>query len=113
MQTTIRNWRSVPGIAPWFLVEAVLPGAALFLLVLWLSLEFLRGGFADIRQYAQVPAAPVGRFASTIRKAWWSCTCLAACACLASIRLCCKKEKARVTAGFFGELATVTASTRP
>lgn len=104
------------GIAPWFLTEALLPGAALFVLVAWLSLQFLRDGFADIRQHGQLPAGGTGRAAATMRKQWWSCTCATACACLSAVaagfRRCCRKEKARVTAGLFGELATFTASTR-
>ena len=115
--STNRVLRSVSGIAPWFLMETVLPGAALFVLIVWLSLQFMRDGFADARQHAYLPTAAAGVSASTMRKAWWSCTCRAACACAAGIvhglARCCRKEKARVTAGFFGELATVIASTRP
>ena len=105
-------------VAPWFLLEALVPDAALFVMVAWLSLQFLRDGFADTRQHVYEPAAALGTSAATMQKRWWSCTCAltAAGACVTAVarglRQCCRKEKARVTAGFFGELATVIASTR-
>lgn len=87
-----RGWRH---IAPWFVVEALLPGAALFALLLWLSQRFVREGFDQVRQHAFAPT--VGMFSPTasVQRDWWSCTCDGACACLSTIanalRRCCGK----------------------
>ena len=84
-------WRLLGGVAPWFLMEALLPGAARFALVLWLSQRFVRQGLRDVRQHA---FAAVGQWTATsvVRRNWWSCNCVA-CACagavLRGLRRCC------------------------
>jgi hypothetical protein len=95
MMETAMTWgREVRGIVPWFVVEALLPGAALFALLLWLSLRFVHEGFGRVRQHAFAPVG--GRLSPTAsaQRNWWSCTCVGACACLTTIlrglRRCCE-----------------------
>ena len=57
MEMAIQWWRALREVAPWFVVEALLPGTALFVLLLWLSQRFVREGFGRVRQYALVPVA--------------------------------------------------------
>jgi hypothetical protein len=95
METAKRWWRSVPGFTPWFVVHALLPGAALFALLLWLSHRFLNEGFAQVRQYAFLPFASKLSLAASEQRNWWSCTCVGARTCLAELtgglRRCCMK----------------------
>ena len=91
METPRDQW-----IAAWPMLDALLPGATLFMLLLWLSWRFVQGGFGDVRHYAFAPAGSSGSFAARAPRNWWSCTCRAgACACLAAIarcvRQCCVK----------------------
>ncbi|MGE5102599.1 MAG: hypothetical protein ACM3SX_21640 [Deltaproteobacteria bacterium] len=96
MDVSMEWSRGLREVAPWFALQALVPGAALFALLLWLSLRFLRNGFRDVRQHAFVP---VGQWTATsgVKRNLWSCTCgsLAACACTAAIarglRRCCVK----------------------
>jgi len=78
--------RRVAGLAAWFVTEALLPGATVFLLLLWLSQRFVRQGFGDMRQYALPPLG--GSSVRSAQRNWWSCTCgtIAACACLTAVR---------------------------
>lgn len=98
MGGTATQWsRGFGGLAPWFVVQALLPGAALFALLVLLSLRFVREGFGEVRQHAWAPAATKGLLAAPLQRSWWSCTCpsIAACACLPAIarglRRCCMK----------------------
>lgn len=97
METWTQSWRGMRELAPWFVLETLLPGAALFALLLWLSQRFVREGFREMRQYA---LAPVGQWTitSAVKRNWWSCTCksIGACPCIAAIaargaRRCCMK----------------------
>lgn len=91
------RWGMVP---TWLLVDQVIPGAVLFVLLLWLSQRYLRKGFEDVRQYANAPAAGKWSLAAPVRKNWWSCTCAAVggCRCMGAIAhgllRCCKKALA-------------------
>ncbi len=92
-------WRSLRELAPWFVVEALLPGTALFALLLWLSQRFVREGFGQVRQYA-FPATAGMLFANaSVQRNWWSCTCVDICSCLSKIarglRRCCAKLLSR------------------
>src|SRR5687767_6857934 len=42
-------------LAPYFLIEPLLPGATVVALLLWLSQVFIRDGFAGARQYLHLP----------------------------------------------------------
>ena len=42
-------------LVPYYLIQALLPGATLVALLLWLTAKFLRVGFDDVRQYANTP----------------------------------------------------------
>lgn len=97
MEKWTKGWRGWGELAPWFAMEALLPGAALFALLLWLSQRFVREGFREMRQYA---FAPVGQWtmASTVKKNWWSCTCKSVGSChriadtaARAVRRCCMK----------------------
>jgi hypothetical protein len=89
-------WRALRDLGPWFLVQALLPGATLFALLLWLSYRFVAEGFGEIRQYSLGPADGTSRTSSE-RRNWWSCTCVSVkgCRCLAAmergLRRCCAK----------------------
>ena len=63
METAVQWWRGLREVAPWFVVEALLPGATLFALLLWLSHRFVSEGFAQVRHYALAPT--VGMFSLT------------------------------------------------
>ena len=84
-------------IGVWLLLEWLLPGAALFALLLWLSQLFVRNGLADVRQYAFAPGGSKWVPSAPITRNWWSCTCasLGECRCLAAmargLRRCCMK----------------------
>jgi heme A synthase len=90
------QWRVLRDLGPWFVVQALLPGATLFALLVWLSYRFVHEGFGEIRRYSFGPAAGTP-FASSERRNWWSCTCgtVVACRCLAAmergLRRCCAK----------------------
>jgi hypothetical protein len=92
IEAAIRGWRRSGEVSAWFVVQALLPGAALFVLLAWLSLRFVRQGVDDVRQHAFGGAAS-GR--ASVQRSWWSCTCasLASCRCAAAIarglRRCC------------------------
>ena len=94
MMEIAMRWERVRGIMPWFVAEALLPGAALFALLLWLSLRFVHGGFGRVRQHAFAPVG--GKLAATAAapRSWWSCTCVGVCACLPAmlrgLRRCCE-----------------------
>ena len=96
-ETATHWWRASRGFAPWFVLETLVPGAALFALLLLLSLRFVRGGFGEVRQHAWAPTASKGSRPAALQRRWWSCTCvsIAACACLPAIarglRRCCMK----------------------
>ena len=87
-----RCWRGLSAFAVWFVVEALLPGATLVVLLLWLSQRFVREGFGSMRQHAFVPMTLTASFAGVHRN-WWSCRCRGTCARLSSIayrlRRCC------------------------
>jgi hypothetical protein len=93
MDAAARRW-----IAAWLLLEALLPGAALFGLLLWLSQRFVREGFGDVRHYAFAHGAFNWSATAPVQRNWWSCTCdsIAQCACLPAIarglRRCCVKS---------------------
>lgn len=59
----------------WLPLEAVMPGATLFLLLVWLSQVFLRDGFGELRQHAVVPAGGKAAVTASAQRGWWSCTC--------------------------------------
>ena len=81
METRRDEW-----IAAWPLLDALLPGATLFMLLLWLSWRFVHGGFGGVRHHAFAAVGRSGSFAARAPTNWWSCTCRAgACACLAAI----------------------------
>ena len=46
---------TVRDLAPYFLIEPLLPGATVVALLLWLSQVFIRDGFAGVRQYLHLP----------------------------------------------------------
>jgi hypothetical protein len=48
MHTTLTRTRD---LAPYFLIEPLLPGATALALLLWLSLQFVRSGFSSVRHY--------------------------------------------------------------
>jgi hypothetical protein len=95
IEETMRWLQRSGEVSAWFVMQALLPGAALFVLLVWLSQRFVREGFADVRQFAFAAAAgtPSGR--ATVQRNWWSCTCasLAACRCgeaiVSGLRRCC------------------------
>jgi hypothetical protein len=97
MDTARRWWRRWRVVATWLVVDQALPGATLFALLLWLSYQYVRGGFGDVRQHAFAPDAGRWSLATPVRKNWWNCTCagIGACVCLAAIargmRRCCVK----------------------
>lgn len=94
METAFEWWRGVREVAPWFVVEALLPGATLFALLLWLSHRFMREGFGAVRQYGYAPVARMASSTPSAHRGWWSCTC-AECACAGAmargLRRCCEK----------------------
>ena len=51
-------------LAPYFVIEPLLPGSTLVALLLWLSHAFARDGFANIRQYSQAPPTSSGTVAA-------------------------------------------------
>ncbi len=71
----------------WFGVELLIPGAALFALLTWLSLRYLREGFADVRQYALAPDGGKWVLSATLKRNWWNCRCasVATCECLSTV----------------------------
>jgi hypothetical protein len=84
-------------LVPWLVLEALLPGAALFAGLVWLSRQFLRERFVGVRQYTFAPVVAWSSSASAQRR-WWSCTCInGTCACIASmkarLRGCCARLK--------------------
>ena len=85
MEMTGDWWRCLRELGPWFVVEALLPGAALFALLLWLSQRFVREGFAQVRQHAFAPTADTVSVKASAQRNWWSCTCADACTCLSRI----------------------------
>jgi hypothetical protein len=85
MEMTGDWWRCLRELGPWFVVEALLPGAALFALLLWLSQRFVREGFAPVRQHAFAPTADIVSVKASAQRNWWSCTCVDACTCLSRI----------------------------
>ena len=97
LEGTIRWWQRSGEVSAWFVMQALLPGAALFVLLVWLSQRFLREGFADVRQFGFAAAAgtPSGR--ARVQRNWWSCTCASAAACrcgeaiVSGLRRCCVK----------------------
>ena len=94
MEIAEDGWGGLREFAP-FLVEALLPGATLFALLLWLSQRFVGEGFGRVRQYAFAPAAGMLSAKASAQRSWWSCTCAGPCACLSEIarglRRCCIK----------------------
>lgn len=99
METAVQWWRGLREVAPWFVVEALPPGATLFALLLWLSHRFVSEGFAQVRHYALAPTAGMFSLTTSAKRNWWSCTCGDACACLSEIarglRRCCVKLASR------------------
>ena len=95
METATTWWRDSREIAPWFVVDALLPGAALFALLLWLSLRFVRDGFGRVRQHAFAPVGGKLSLTASAQRNWWSCTCAGACTCLTAmlrgLRRCCER----------------------
>lgn len=91
MGMAIDGWRTLGRLAPFFIIEALLPGAARVLILLGLSHRFVRTGFGELRQHAYTSAAPWTSSAGATRN-WWSCTCVR-CRCLAgfgrALRRCC------------------------
>ena len=95
IEGTVRWWQRSGEISAWFAVQALLPGAALFVLLVWLSQRFVRDGLRDVRQHAfgAGAAAPSGR--ASVQRSWWSCTCasMESCRCAGAIarglRRCC------------------------
>jgi len=92
-----QSWNRWRIVLIWVLVEQVLPGATLFVLLLWLSQRYLREGFRDVRQSAFAPDTGKVWLAAPVRRNWWSCTCgaIGACRCVGAIacglRQCCVK----------------------
>lgn len=117
------RYRRLREVGPWLALEPLLPGATLFLLLVWLSAQFLRDGFASVRQHAFPPhGASWIRSAPALRN-WWSCTCAGGtcvCASLArSLRRCCAALAAGPMGGpwvngilGFGPLPTPVAADR-
>ena len=91
MGMAIDGWRTFGRVAPLFIIEALLPGAARVFILLGLSYRFVRAGFGELRQHAYTAAAAWTSSASATRN-WWSCTCVR-CRCLAGfgrvLRRCC------------------------
>jgi hypothetical protein len=87
METARQLWRDPRAFAVWFVVEALLPGAALFALVVWLSQRFVREGFGQVRQHAFAPHVGKWSLTASMPRRWWSCTCdrTGGCTCLAAI----------------------------
>jgi hypothetical protein len=86
-------WRSLRDVGPWFVVQALLPGATLFALLLWLSHCFVREGFHHVRQYAFAPDAGKSSLTAFAPRSWWSCTCTGFRGCMSTfgcrLRRCC------------------------
>ena len=103
MEMAEDGWRSLRELAPWFFAEALLPGVALFALLLWLSQRFVLEGFSQVRQYAFAPTGDKVSVKALAQRNWWSCTCVASCACLSTIvqglRRCCLKAFSKPGAG--------------
>ena len=95
METAKRWWHGVRGVAPWYVIQAYLPGATLFILLLWLSHRFVTQGFGEVRQYAFARPTGGSSLTASMQRIWWSCTCSGACECLPAIarglRRCCVK----------------------
>jgi hypothetical protein len=91
MEMAIDGWRTFSRIAPFFIIEALLPGAARVLILLGLSHRFVRVGFGELRQHAHPFASAWTSNAGATRN-WWSCTCVS-CRCLVgfgrALRRCC------------------------
>jgi hypothetical protein len=91
----MRWWQRSGELSAWFVMQALLPGAAVFVLLVWLSQRFVRQGFDDVRQHAFGAAAPEAVGRASVQRNWWSCTCesLASCRCAAAVarglRRCC------------------------
>src|SRR5688572_11402195 len=87
METLQKALAAVRDLAPYFLVEPLLPGASVAILLLWLSNTFIRNGFSGVRQYLHTSraATPVsaanGRARSGRRD-----LCVNACAVVATWR---------------------------
>jgi len=71
----MRWWQRSGELSAWFVMQALLPGAALFVLLLWLSQRFVRQGFRDVRQHALGVAATARFGRASVARGWWSCTC--------------------------------------
>lgn len=95
IEAAIRWWQRSGELLAWFVMQALLPGAALFVLLVWLSHRFVREGFDDVRQFAFGAAAATPSGGASVQRSWWSCTCesLASCRCAAAVarglRRCC------------------------
>jgi hypothetical protein len=88
---TARHW----WLVPWLVLESLLPGAALFAGLLWLSRQFMRERFVHVRQYAFTPIA--WSATAPARRTWWSCTCIdGACTCIASLKTRLRRCRARL-----------------
>ncbi len=92
----LQQWgRGLRALGSWLVLEPLLPGATLFVLLLWLSRRFVLEGFGSVRQHANAPNGGKWVLHSPVRKNWWSCDCVsqAGCACLSAIarglRRCC------------------------
>lgn len=75
------RWRRRLESHAWLLLEPFLPGATLALLLVVLSLAYLREGFGSIRQHAFGPDAGKGAVNATTRRQWWHCPCVSALGC--------------------------------
>ena len=86
-QAATRWWVRWRLIVTWVALEQMLPGVTLFALLVWLSGQYLRDGFAQVRHHALAPAAAKGALIAPVRKNWWSCTCASAgvCRCRAAV----------------------------
>ena len=97
MDAATQWWSRWRVVVTWLVVDQVLPGVTLLALLLWLSYQYTREGFGDVRQYAFAPDAGKWSLTTPVRKNWWSCTCadIGACRCLGAIarglRRCCER----------------------
>jgi hypothetical protein len=71
-------------LAPYFLVEPLLPGGTLVALLLWLSQMFVRDGFGGVRQYLHAPRTSTVIAANRTRSAATRRFCAKSCAVVAA-----------------------------
>src|SRR5688500_2423222 len=78
---------TVRDLAPYFLIEPLLPGGTVVALLLWLSQVFIRDGLAGVRQYLHLPrGANTAVTADRVRQVGVRNLCRKSCAVVAAWR---------------------------